>query len=132
MTGNRNAPRASATPAHQEPPRRRDPAPHRVRESDMTTRADTGPGTGTGTARCRPAILGLLLATLAAAPAARADLATPLVSGLNWRSGASAGGFPCLDQLRDRPLDALTMFIAPPSFADMVRNTGTWLKGYRA
>src|SRR4051812_12553865 len=94
----------------------------------MTTRA-AGRRAGR---RPRPAILGLLLATLAVVPAARADLATPLVSGLNWRSGAPPGGLDCLVKLRGRPLDALTMFITPPSFADMVRNTGTWLRGYGA
>src|SRR3954447_24391925 len=72
---------------------------------------------------------GLLLAALAAVPAL-ADVSTPVLSGLPWRSGATTGGYPCLAQLRDRPLDALTQFIAPPSFADMVSNTGGWLRSY--
>src|SRR5436305_10086457 len=71
---------------------------------------------------------GLALATLAAAPLARADISTPMLSSLPWRSGASGGGFPCLAQLRGRTLDALTQFIAPNAFSDMVKNTGTWLQ----
>jgi hypothetical protein len=72
---------------------------------------------------------GLLLAALTAAPAL-ADVGTPVPSGLPWRSGATVGGFPCLAALRGRALDALTQFIAPPSFADMVSNTGGWLRSY--
>ena len=72
----------------------------------------------------------LALATLAAAPLARAEITTPMIGGLPWRSGATTGGFDCLARLRNRSLDALTLFIAPPSFAEMVHNTGTWLRGY--
>ncbi len=71
---------------------------------------------------------GLALATLVAAPLARADIATPMLSSLPWRSGASDGGFPCLSDLRHRTLDAITIFIAPPSFAQMVQNTGSWVQ----
>src|SRR5689334_21590284 len=48
--------------------------------------------------RFTPAAGGLLLAALAAAPAL-ADVTTPILSGLAWRSGATGGAFPCLAQL---------------------------------
>ena len=74
--------------------------------------------------RSRPLAPALLLATaLAAGPAAAADLASPSVSGLPWRSGAVGGGFPCLAQLRGRALDAFTFFVDHTSFAAMVRQT---------
>src|SRR5689334_6669509 len=44
-------------------------------------------------------------------------------SGLAWNSGATTGGFPCLAQLRGRPLDARTIFITHASFPAMVKNT---------
>src|SRR4051794_21919987 len=44
-------------------------------------------------------------------------------SGLAWNSGSVSGGFPCLAQLRGRPLDARTIFITHTSFPDMVRNS---------
>src|SRR3954469_19932278 len=65
----------------------------------------------------------------AAAPAG--SLPDPLPPGpshLSWHSGATDGGFPCLAQLRSRALDANTIFIAPPSFGEMVHNTGTWVR----
>src|SRR3954451_22014146 len=71
---------------------------------------------------------GLALAALVAAPLARADITTPMLSSLPWRSGASDGGFPCLSDLRHRTLGAITIFIAPPSFAQMVKNTGSWVQ----
>jgi hypothetical protein len=70
-----------------------------------------------------PARGGLLLAALAAGPATAADLASPTVSALPWRSGSVGGGFPCLAQLRGRPLDAFTFFVDHTSFAAMVRQT---------
>src|SRR5690348_5376109 len=63
-----------------------------------------------------------------AGPAAAADVNTQILSGLTWRSGATGGGFPCLAQMRGRQLDANTIFIAPPSFAEMVQNTGSWVR----
>jgi hypothetical protein len=71
-----------------------------------------------------------MLAALAATPPARAEVDTPMVGGLPWRSGATGGGFPCLGQMRGRALDALNLLIAPNSFADMVKNTGGWLQSY--
>src|SRR4051812_40821748 len=56
------------------------------------------------------------------------DLLPPGLSHLSWHSGATDGGFPCLAQLRSRTLDANTIFIAPPSFGEMVHNTGTWVR----
>src|SRR4051794_5702894 len=47
-----------------------------------------------------------------AAPLATpAALATSVPSRLAWRSGATQGGFPCLAQLRGRPLDVVTTFV---------------------
>ena len=66
----------------------------------------------------------------AAAAPAGGGLGTPLVSGLPWRSGATGGGFPCLAQLRGRPLDAITTFVPHDSFPAMVRFTGGgWTRG---
>src|SRR5690348_10885011 len=48
-------------------------------------------------------------ASLAIPPA----LATSIPSRLAWRSGATHGGFPCLAQMRGRPLDAITTFVPP-------------------
>ena len=78
----------------------------------------------------RAAILGLALAALAATPAARADISSPLLSSLSWRSGATYGGFDCLKQLRNRALDALNVYLAPATFPDMVRNSGAWVQRY--
>ena len=45
-------------------------------------------------------------------------------SRLAWRSGATTGGFPCLAQLRGRPLDAVTTFVPhDKGFAGMVAFT---------
>jgi hypothetical protein len=88
-----------------------------------------------GTARAgrhARAALGLALAALAA-PAALADVGTPIVSGLAWRSGATGGGFPCLARLRGRPLDAGTVFLTHASFPAMVRQAaGGWARGTAA
>ena len=78
----------------------------------------------------RAATLGLALAALAATPAARADITSPLLSSLSWRSGATYGGFDCLKQLRNRALDALNVYLAPATFPDMVRNSGAWVQRY--
>src|SRR4051794_1559788 len=76
--------------------------------------------------RSRPLAPALLLAAaLAAGPAAAADLASPMVGGLSWRSGATGGGFPCLAQLRGRPLDAFTYFVGHTSFPAMVKQTAS-------
>src|SRR4051794_28374694 len=78
--------------------------------------------------------LGRPAAPPALAPAATlatpAALATSVPSRLAWRSGATGGGFPCLAQLRGRPLDALTTFITHASFPAMVAQTGgAWARG---
>src|SRR3954447_6474967 len=71
---------------------------------------------------------GLLLAATAAA--ARADVSTPIISGLAWRSGSTTGGQPCIADLRGRPLDALGVYLAPPSFDQMVKSSGAWVQRY--
>src|SRR5690348_6172768 len=64
----------------------------------------------------------LLAATLAAAPAALADIVTPSWSGLPWRSGTS--GIPnCLAALRGRAVDADTLFLGNPNFPALVWQT---------
>ena len=73
---------------------------------------------------------GLLAATLAAVPAVRAEITSPLIAGLPWRSGATTGGFPCLADLRHRALDAINVYLAPRTFADMVKNSGSWIPQY--
>jgi hypothetical protein len=80
--------------------------------------------------RAATAAGGLTLAVLAAAPLARADVTTPIISGLGWRSGSVDQGFPCLAALRGRALDVEHLYIAPPSFDQMVTNTGTWVRNY--
>src|SRR5689334_9035152 len=55
------------------------------------------------------------LAALAATPAIAADVTTPIVSGLAFRSGASYGT-DCLAQLRNRPLDVVLSFLGHKSF----------------
>jgi len=72
---------------------------------------------------------GLLLAATAAT-AARADVTTTIVSGLGWRSGTNTGGYPCIADLRGRPLDVLNVYLAPPSFPQMVQNSGAWVQRY--
>ncbi len=87
----------------------------------------------TGRARARRSLAaagGLLAATLAAVPAVRAEISSPLVAGLPWRSGATAGGFPCLADLRHRALDAVNVYLAPQTFTDMVTNSGSWIPQY--
>src|SRR5690349_7755907 len=71
--------------------------------------------------------VGLLSATLAAAPAL-AGPATPVLSGLTWRSGSTAGGFPCLAQLRSRQLDASHVFLIDDDFPSMVAQSAGWLQ----
>ena len=73
---------------------------------------------------------GLLAATLAAVPAVRAEISSPLIAGLPWRSGATVGGFPCLADLRHRALDAVNVYLAPQSFTDMVTNSGSSIPQY--
>src|SRR4051794_7326090 len=92
----------------------------------------TAPGPGAGPARA--AAMARPAAPPALAPAATlatpAALATSVPSRLAWRSGATGGGFPCLAQLRGRPLDALTTFITHASFPAMVAQTGgAWARG---
>src|SRR4051812_34095679 len=64
---------------------------------------------------------GLLLAALAAAPAALADVTTGMVAGLPWRSGST--GDACLATLRGRALDAVNVFLGHTSFPGLVRQT---------
>src|SRR3954447_3528271 len=86
------------------------------------------PANGTPWPRLAPAA-GLLLAALAV-PAARADVVTPIISGLAWRSGSTMGGLPCIADLRGRALDAVNVYLAPPSFDQMVKNAGAWVQRY--
>jgi hypothetical protein len=83
-------------------------------------------------ARTRAALAGILLTAALAVPTAKADVTTPILSGLHWRSGATAGGFPCLSDLRSRTLDAINVYLTPPSFAQMVTNAGAWIQRYGA
>src|SRR3954453_20345612 len=80
----------------------------------------------------RAAALGLALAALAATPAARADITSPLLSSLSWRSGATYGGFDFLKQLRNRALDALNVYLAPATCPGNVRNSGARVQRYGA
>src|SRR3954447_23785180 len=64
-----------------------------------------------------------LTAALALAGQAHAAVTTPIISGLGWRSGTTTGGLPCLADLRGRPLDAVNVFLAPPSFDEMVQKS---------
>ena len=60
--------------------------------------------------------LGLLLATLAAAPA--------LADGLTWRSGSTeGGGSDCLGPFRNHSLDVSVNYVVHSSFAAMVKQT---------
>jgi hypothetical protein len=86
------------------------------------------PANGTPWPRLAPAA-GLLLAALVV-PAARADVVTPIISGLAWRSGSTMGGLPCIADLRGRALDAINVYLAPPSFDQMVKNAGAWVQRY--
>jgi hypothetical protein len=64
---------------------------------------------------------GLMLTTLAATPAL-ADVNTPILSGLKWRSGAS-GNAQCLATLRGRAMDAANIFLGHISFPALVKQT---------
>jgi hypothetical protein len=69
--------------------------------------------------RCGLAALATLaLGLLAPAPAPAADVATPMVSGLPWRSGASSteAGFAAW---RGRPLDVKVLFVPHPDWGTM-------------
>ena len=78
----------------------------------------------------RLAAVALALATALAAPAARAGgpPAAPRPSGLGWVSGATAGGFPCLADLRGRPLDASHTYLTDTTFDGMVKQSAGWLQ----
>ena len=78
----------------------------------------------------RLATVSLALAPALAAPAARAGgpPAAPRSSGLGWVSGATAGGFPCLADLRGRPLDVSHTYLTDTSFDGMVRQSAGWLQ----
>ena len=69
--------------------------------------------------------LGLLLATLAAAPAlAGGPPATTILSGQTWRSGSTkGGGSDCLGPFRNRLLDVGVNYVVHSSFAAMVKQT---------
>ena len=71
----------------------------------------------------RLAAVALALAPALAAPAARAGgpPAASRPSGLGWVSGATAGGFPCLADLRGRPLDASHTYLTDTTFDGMVK-----------
>ena len=73
-----------------------------------------------------------LLLAAATTTAALADVSTPILSGLGWRSGSVVGGFPCLAQLRGRTLDAVVTFVPPNQggFAGMASFTaGSFWRG---
>jgi hypothetical protein len=79
-------------------------------------------------------LTGALLAGLAAATlpvgGAAAEMNTPVLSGLAWRSGSVPAGFPCLAQLRSRALDAIVTFVPGDNFAKMVSFTaGAYWRG---
>jgi hypothetical protein len=65
------------------------------------------------TGRTGATLAGLAAATLlvGADAAAAAEIGTPVLSGLAWRSGSVPGGFSCLAQLRSRALDAIVTFV---------------------
>jgi hypothetical protein len=83
--------------------------------------SDTGPTAArrrlSTTTTAALAAAGLALAALPPAPAAAADVATPIVSGLAWRSGAD--GDADLGAWRGRPLDARLVFIAHKTWEEM-------------
>jgi hypothetical protein len=83
-------------------------------------------------------LTGALLTGMAAAtlpiggsPAAAADVTTPMLSGLAWRSGSNTAGFSCLAQLRSRALDAVVTFVpGDQGFARMIEFTaGAYWRG---
>jgi hypothetical protein len=65
-----------------------------------------------------------LLLGAATTTAALADVSTPILSGLGWRSGSVVGGFPCLAQLRGRTLDVNHIFIIQSTFPAVVSQAG--------
>jgi hypothetical protein len=72
------------------------------------------------------ALTGLATATLlvGAGAATAAEIRTPIVSGLKWRSGSYPTGFPCLARLRNRALDVIATFVPDnQGFAGMVAFT---------
>src|SRR5688500_16448538 len=77
-------------------------------------------------------LAGLVAATLpVGGGAVAADVTTPVLSGLAWRSGANTAGFSCLAQLRSRALDAVVTFVpGDQGFARMIEFTaGTYWRG---
>src|SRR3954447_10668909 len=68
---------------------------------------------------------GLILAaaTLGAGPAVAADVNTPIISGIAFRSGAT-GASPCLAAMRGRKLDVNHVFLTHKSFPLLVKNAG--------
>src|SRR5690242_7680593 len=75
-----------------------------------------------GSRRTAGLLLGLA-AALAVGPAVAADVNTPIISKLAFRSGAT-GASPCLAALRGRKLDVNHVFLTHSSFPALVRNTG--------
>jgi hypothetical protein len=74
----------------------------------------------------RAALIGLATATVLVGAATAADIKTPILSGLTWRSGSAPTGFPCLARLRGRALDVVTTFVPDNrGFAGMVAFTAT-------
>src|SRR3954449_13290912 len=78
----------------------------------------------------RPAPVSPPLAPPLSAPAAQAGgpPAASRPSGLGWVSGATAGGFPCLADLRGRSLDASHTYLTDTTFDGMVRQSAGWLQ----
>jgi hypothetical protein len=77
-------------------------------------------------------LAGLVAATLpVGSSAAAADINTPMLSGLAWRSGSNTAGFSCLAQLRSRVLDAVVTFVpSDQGFARMINFTaGAYWRG---
>ena len=66
--------------------------------------------------------LGLLSWASASSPAAAAEVDTPNVSGLPWRSGVSSNGNSSgFAAWRDRPLDAKVLFAPHATWDQMTR-----------
>src|SRR4051794_35887885 len=82
--------------------------------------------TATGAPARRPCRGGALLLAvgiaLLAAPVTAADVGTPMVSGLAWRSGGRDGD--CLASLRGRRADVTMSFLHHNNFPEMVRYSG--------
>src|SRR4051812_45128571 len=79
------------------------------------TRAATGPP-----ARLARRTGGLVLAAF---PAVAAEVNTPIISGIAFRSGAT-GASQCLAALRGRKLDVNHVFLTHKSFPLLVKNAG--------